>query len=78
MTYETRIKAVVVLPKKEPLFSEMGTTVSIDDTAAGEFVEVSQNAPDTGKILINPDEWQTLRTAIDKMVAECREVKEAP
>ena len=60
----------------QQLFSETSTDVSIDDEAGGEFVVVQQKSITTAeldqKISIDPDEWPTLRAAIDTMVAECR------
>ncbi len=76
MTYETRITQMFVLPKTEPLFSEMATEVTIVDQAGGEYVEVKQQGrTDLGKIAINPEEWPMLKRAIDTLIAECREVK---
>ena len=71
--YETRVTALIVLPEADKTFSEFATEVRIVDEAAGEFVEVSQDGrTDLGKIAICPDEWPTLRAAIDRMMAECR------
>lgn len=73
MKYETRLMALMVLPVGQETYSEMATTVAIADEAAGEFVEVKQRGRiDIGKIQINPEEWQPLREAIDRMIAECR------
>jgi len=74
--YETRVMALLVVPVGQPQFSEMATTVEIVDEAAGEFVEVGQRGrADIGKIMINPEEWPSLRDAIDRMIKECREEK---
>ncbi len=71
--YETRNIAVCVLPKGEEIFSEQATTVTIVDEAGGEYLEVSQSGrTDLGKIAINPEEWPALRSAIDKMIEQCR------
>ena len=76
MTYETRVTQMTVLPKTEPIFSEMATQVTIVDQAGGEYVEVKQQGrTDLGKIAINPEEWPMLKRAIDTLIAECREVK---
>ena len=73
MKYETRVTALVVLPVGQPTFSEMATTIEICDEAAGEFVEVTQHGRvDIGKIQINPEEWPSLREAIDRMIKACR------
>jgi hypothetical protein len=75
-SYRTRIMALVVVPEGEPSFSEMATTVSIEDEVGGEFVVVEQcGRTDTGKIAINPEEWPVLCAAIDQMVAACEAIK---
>lgn len=72
--YETLTKAVMVLPKGEPIFSEMATTVELDDEAAGLFVVVSQDGHDgEGKISICAEEWPLLREQINTMVQVCLE-----
>lgn len=77
--YETRMTAVIVVPAGDPTFSEMATTVSIADEAAGEYVEVSQaGRADLGKIAIEAIEWPAIRAAIDKMIAECRDNGKGP
>lgn len=74
MTYEIRTTCLTVNQTGEPLFSEAATEVRVVDEAAGEFVEVSQEGrADLGKIQINPEEWPTLRDAIDQMIAQCRD-----
>lgn len=40
--YEARTLKIVVLPKGEPIFSELATQIEVMDEAAGEFVKVSQ------------------------------------
>lgn len=72
---QTRITRLVVVPEGEALFSELATTVEIDDEASGEFVIVEQcGRTDIGKIAINPEEWPALRAAINRMVRACREL----
>ena len=74
--YEIRAMSVMVNKTTEPSFSEMATTVRIEDESGGEFVEVEQEGrTDIGKIQITPEEWPMLREAIDRMIAECREAK---
>ena len=73
--HQPRVTRIAVGPADEPLFSEMVTTVEIEDEAGGEFVEVSQHgAPGIGKIQINPEDWPALRAAINRLVRECRDV----
>lgn len=73
----TRVTRLLVVPQGEPMYSEMTTTVEIDDEVGGEFVVVSQEGrDDIGKIAINPEEWPALRAAINRMVKACQpEVK---
>ena len=71
--YETRTLSIIVLPEGESIFSEMATTITIEDEAGGEFVVVEQSAHvDAGKIRIDSTEWPALRAAIDRMILECR------
>ena len=72
--YETRTITLMVMPAQDRIFSELATSVSIVDEAAGEFVEVSQSGRQgLGKIAISPEEWPTLRAAIDSMIDQCRD-----
>lgn len=73
-TIQIRITGIVVAPVNDPMFSEMATTVEIADDAAGKFVEVSQSAPGLGEIAINPEEWPSIRAAINRMIKHCRDV----
>lgn len=59
-------------PMSEPIFSETSTDIEIVNEAGGEFVEVQQHHEGYGKIGITPEEWPTLRKAIDHAVKQCR------
>ena len=76
--YRKRIKAIVVFPEGEPIFSELATTIEIDDESGGEFVVVSQYGAirEGNGVAINPEEWPHLRDAIDEMIKQCGEVTE--
>lgn len=66
-----RITTVTLTPAGEPIFSERGYTVSIDDESGGEFVVVRENdAALAGGIRIDPEDWPVLRDAIDGMVSQ--------
>ena len=69
-----RTTQLTVAPEREPVFSELAFTVTLDDEAAGEFVVLRTNEVrnDNGAISINPEEWPELREAIDRMMQECR------
>jgi len=71
--YESRATSWRVLPKGEPLFSELATVITIDDEAGGEFVTVEQMAmTESRKVAFNPEEWPAIRAAIDHAISECR------
>lgn len=73
--YEMIVSALMVLPKGEPIFSEQATTVSLQDEAAGLFVEVTQQdgRPDRKGIAIMEEEWPMIRQAINEMMVVCTE-----
>ena len=71
--YEIRTIKLIVAPEGEQVYSEMVTSVEIKDEAAGEFVMVSQSGRiDIGQVAISPEEWPTIRDAIDRMISQCR------
>lgn len=69
-----RCTQITVAPEDEPIFSELATNITIDDDGAGEFLKVSQinDYAEKGTIEIIPEEWPTIRDAIDAMVAACK------
>lgn len=72
---ERRVLKVSVLPEGESLFSERSTEIEIEDEGAGEFVKVRQEGGHTDyskHLLFDPDEWPSIRDAIDQMIGECR------
>ena len=69
-----RCVAWVVGPKSEPTFSEMCVKVEIDDESAGEFVVLTGQHSEGGKVMISPEEWPVLRKTIDAAIKECRDV----
>ena len=69
---QARVTQITIVPEGEPIFSELGYTVKIDDNAGGEFIEVQDHSDDEGKIAINPEDWPALRRAINRMVNNCR------
>ena len=73
-SYDVRIIKIAVMPKGQPVFSELSTYVAIEDEAAGEFVKISQEGGHTDMekwIIVNPEEWPAIRGAIDYMVSQC-------
>lgn len=71
--YRVMTSAYIVLPEGEPMFSEMATTIELDDEGAGLFVVVSQSGKDeAGKISICPEEWPLIRDAIEQHLRLCK------
>jgi hypothetical protein len=73
--YDIRITEISVMPKGQPLFSELTTRIRINDEAAGEYVKVSQEGGHTSEqkwVLIDPKEWPAIRDAIEFMTQQCR------
>lgn len=67
---KAKVTQIVVLPESEPIFSELGYTITIRDEAAGEFVEIEDHGRES-KVSINPGEWPAIRSAINRMVKLC-------
>jgi hypothetical protein len=75
--YESRVIKVVVLPKNQPIFSELATTIEIDDEAAGEYVRICQpTRDDKGTVCFDGGEWEAIKVEVDRMIGECRSVEE--
>lgn len=80
MNYITHPHSLMVRPEGEPIFSEMATTVRLDDESGGPYVVVEQTGhiERVGKISIDSKEWPPLREAIDNMIALCEQIKAEP
>jgi len=74
MDYETRTLKIGVCRKGEQIFHESMTEIEIVDEVAGEFLKITQCPDDKEiqEIRIDPEEWPTMKAAIDKMFKECR------
>ena len=73
--HETRIIKIVLIPKGKHLYSDQVTSIKIDDEGEGEFVKVNHDDGDGCSqrgIFIEPEQWPTLRDAIEFMVGQCR------
>lgn len=76
MEYHSIVSAVTVLPKGEAIFHEAATTISIDDECAGPFLIVSQDIEGgIQQIKITADEWPHIKSAIDQMFIECKQLE---
>lgn len=69
-TYTTRTLEICHC-NKEGWMSDFATNIKIDDEGAGEFLVLKQPFARTdlsaGGIAISPEEWPTLKAAIDQM-----------
>lgn len=75
--YESRVIKVIVLPKNQPIFTELATTIEIDDEAAGEYVRICQQHRDEkGAVCFDRGEWESIKIEVDRMIGECRSVEE--
>ena len=70
--YERRIISMIVLPKGEPIYSELATTITIEDESAGEFIKISQTTSDEVELAFDREEWLAVRDAVDLMFDMCR------
>ena len=75
---EIRTLSIAVMPDNARIFDQNTTTISIEDDAAGEYVEVAQcdDGVEPGVIKIDPTEWPAMRDSISRMIAQCRKDKE--
>ena len=69
LTMKPRPISWCIAPEGEPSFSEKAYTISLQDEGAGEYIEIEDSA---GKIGINPEDWPSLKEAIDIAVQQCR------
>ena len=77
MSYNIFVKSLIVLPEGEPIFSEMATTIDIEDEAAGPFVVIRQEGRDGAqKINIDQTEWPFIKDAIEKQLQVCTEMEQ--
>lgn len=71
---------MTILPVGEPIFSERATIVSIVDEAAGEYIQVKQQADTTSEtdqtITFDLDEWEEVTDVVNQMFGEIRRYKE--
>lgn len=67
--------ALMVRPVGEPIYSEMATTIRLDDETDGPYIIIEQSGRmDIGKVAINPEEWPAIRDAVEQMFALCNEI----
>lgn len=66
-TYNARVTTITVTADEKPTFDERSTVIRIEDEGGGEFVTLEQSG---GKLCFDPDEWPTIRAAVDTLVAD--------
>lgn len=74
-TMEVRTTQLTLVPRGESLYHENAIEITISDEASGEYVIVRGKSDKIGlgnTLEIDPDEWPTLRKAIDHMMGQCR------
>lgn len=78
MTFATRPMKWSHCNEDGPL-SETATEIEIVDEGAGQFVTLYQDASTkNGLVAITPEEWPTLKIAIEASLAEITKYQEAP
>jgi hypothetical protein len=71
--YQERILSKIVLPKGEPLFSEMAFIVTMEDECAGAFVSILQQTDKAPTIMVDKTEWEALKVVVDEMLLNCEQ-----
>jgi hypothetical protein len=69
--FQRIITAITIVPAEAPLYCEDATVISIQDHAAGEFLEVVQ--PCTKHLYIDKENWPAIRDGIDYMLNQIRD-----
>lgn len=69
-----RITRISVLPDNCSIFEDQATHIEVDDEGGGEFVSVMQPHMRTCEAFqISPKEWPAIRSAINKLIKECKD-----
>ena len=63
--------AMIVVPAGKSINDETCTRIEIVDDGGGPYLEVSQ---DNGAVRIDPDEWQSIKQAIERMIGSAAAV----
>jgi len=73
---EVVVSQITIVKRGEAIFDETATHVRLQDEAAGEFVEISQQSglanPRAETIQIEPSQWPKIREVVDYMISKCR------
>lgn len=72
--YISRVTRITVLPEGQPIFSEMATHITIENEAAGDFVEIQQpHRTDNGVVGFDGREWPAIRAAVEELFADIKQ-----
>ena len=80
MKYTSRITQITVLPVGARIFSERATIVSLNDEAAGEYIQIRQQMDTSSDanqtVAFDPDEWEEVTDVVNQMFGEIRRYQE--
>jgi len=69
-----RLLHSTVCPKRDPLFHNLITLITLEDLGSGEYVNIKQSEvsseSESSSIQIHPDQWPSIRKSVDQMVRE--------
>lgn len=68
----TRATQITVVPEGEPIFAEGATIISVDDESSGEYIVIEQHLAGRGKVAIDPEEWGTIKEAVESLIADIK------
>lgn len=77
MSYEIRATQLTVSKEGEPTYDSSSFTITIEDESCGEYVILRSHTEMEGGgcVPITPEEWPTLREALDQIIGYCRDYK---
>lgn len=66
----TRITRMHIIPEGEPIYTEKGYTVEIDDESGGEFVVLKDGSitTDSVGVRIDPADWPAVRDCVEQLI----------
>lgn len=67
--YVQRTTGIAVMQTGDSPFNETATRIRVTDDGAGEYVVIEQ---DEGSVKVAPEDWPTIRDAVDRLIAEAR------
>jgi len=65
----TRITRMHIVPEGEPIYTEMGYSVEIDDEAGGEFIVIKDGSTrEKIGVSIDPKDWPAVRDCVEQII----------